>query len=39
LEDAARQENFLAARDIYALIQTLHLRVCNELQAEMRKSA
>jgi signal transduction histidine kinase/ligand-binding sensor domain-containing protein/CheY-like chemotaxis protein len=39
LEDAARQGNFLAARDIYALIQTLHLRVCDELQAEMRKSA
>jgi len=39
LEDAARHGNFLAARDIYALIQTLHLRVCDELQSEMRKSA
>jgi signal transduction histidine kinase/ligand-binding sensor domain-containing protein/CheY-like chemotaxis protein/HPt (histidine-containing phosphotransfer) domain-containing protein len=39
LEDTARQGNFLAAREIYAQIQTLHLRVCDELQSEMRKSA
>jgi HPt (histidine-containing phosphotransfer) domain-containing protein len=39
LEDTARQGNFPAAREIYSQIQTLHLRVCDELQLEMRKSA
>jgi len=39
LEDTARQGNFAAAREIYSQIQTLHLRVCDELQSEMRKSA
>ena len=39
LEDAARAENFGAARQIYAQIQTLHAQVRDELQSEMRKSA
>ena len=39
LEDAARAENFGAARQIYAQVQTLHAQVRDELQSEMRKSA
>jgi len=39
LEDTARQGDFPAAREIYSQIQTLHLRVCDELQSEMRKTA
>jgi CheY-like chemotaxis protein len=39
LEDAARAENFGAARQVYAQIQTLHAQVRDELQSEMRKSA
>jgi signal transduction histidine kinase/ligand-binding sensor domain-containing protein/DNA-binding response OmpR family regulator/HPt (histidine-containing phosphotransfer) domain-containing protein len=39
LEDAARQGDFAAARETYARISTLHLRVRDELQYAMRKSA
>jgi HPt (histidine-containing phosphotransfer) domain-containing protein len=39
LEDSARVGNFAAAREIYTQIQALHLRVRDELQLEMRKSA
>jgi signal transduction histidine kinase/DNA-binding response OmpR family regulator/HPt (histidine-containing phosphotransfer) domain-containing protein len=39
LEDTARQGDFPAARDIYAQIKTLHLRVRDELEFEMRRSA
>jgi CheY-like chemotaxis protein len=39
LEDMARQGDFPAARDIYAQIRTLHVRVRNELEFEMRRSA
>jgi len=39
LEDAARQSDFAAAREIYAQISTLHVRVRNELQFAMRRSA
>jgi signal transduction histidine kinase/ligand-binding sensor domain-containing protein/CheY-like chemotaxis protein len=39
LEDTARQGDFPAAREIYSQIQTLHVKVCDELQSEMRKSA
>ena len=39
LEDTARQGDFAAARDIYAQIKTLHLRVRDELEFEMRRSA
>jgi signal transduction histidine kinase/ligand-binding sensor domain-containing protein/CheY-like chemotaxis protein len=39
LEEAARAHDFAAARQIYTRIQTLHARVRDELQSEMRKSA
>ncbi len=39
LEDAARGANFAGARATYTQIQTLHDRVRDELQLEMRKSA
>ena len=39
LEEAARSADFAAARATYAQIQALHLRVRDELQLEMRKSA
>ena len=39
LEDAARQGNFAAAREIYAQIRTLHVRVRVELEFAMRRSA
>ena len=39
LEDAARQGDFAAAREIYAQISTLHVRVRNELEFAMRRSA
>jgi signal transduction histidine kinase/ligand-binding sensor domain-containing protein/CheY-like chemotaxis protein len=39
LEDTAREGDFAAARQVYAQIQTLHERVRQELQQEMRKSA
>jgi signal transduction histidine kinase/ligand-binding sensor domain-containing protein/CheY-like chemotaxis protein/HPt (histidine-containing phosphotransfer) domain-containing protein len=39
LEDAARQSNFAAAREIYAQIRALHVRVRNELEFAMRRSA
>jgi signal transduction histidine kinase/ligand-binding sensor domain-containing protein/CheY-like chemotaxis protein/HPt (histidine-containing phosphotransfer) domain-containing protein len=39
LEEAARSGDFAAAGRIYTEIQTLHQRVCDELQLEMRKSA
>jgi len=39
LEEAARSADFVAARATYAQIQALHLRVRDELQLEMRKSA
>jgi CheY-like chemotaxis protein/HPt (histidine-containing phosphotransfer) domain-containing protein len=39
LEDTARQSNFEAAREIYAQIRTLHVRVRDELEFAMRRSA
>jgi signal transduction histidine kinase/CheY-like chemotaxis protein/streptogramin lyase len=39
LEDAARAANFAGARATYRQIETLHDRVRDELQQEMRKSA
>jgi signal transduction histidine kinase/ligand-binding sensor domain-containing protein/CheY-like chemotaxis protein/HPt (histidine-containing phosphotransfer) domain-containing protein len=39
LEDTARQSNFAAAREIYAQIRTLHVRVRDELEFAMRRSA
>ncbi len=39
LEEAARAANFAGARAAYAQIQSLHGRVRDELQQEMRKSA
>lgn len=39
LEDSARQGDFAAAREIYAQIGVLHLRVRNELEFAMRRSA
>jgi CheY-like chemotaxis protein len=39
LEDAARQGEFTAAREIYAQIRILHLRVRDELEFAMRRSA
>jgi signal transduction histidine kinase/ligand-binding sensor domain-containing protein/CheY-like chemotaxis protein/HPt (histidine-containing phosphotransfer) domain-containing protein len=39
LEDAARQGEFTAAREIYAQIRVLHLRVRDELEYAMRRSA
>jgi CheY-like chemotaxis protein/HPt (histidine-containing phosphotransfer) domain-containing protein len=39
LEDAARSGDFNTARTTYAEIQSLHNRVRDELQLEMRKSA
>ena len=39
LEDTARQSNFAAAQEIYAQIRTLHLRVRDELEFAMRRSA
>jgi signal transduction histidine kinase/ligand-binding sensor domain-containing protein/CheY-like chemotaxis protein len=39
LEDTARQGNFAAAREIYAQIRTLHVRVRDELEFAMRRSA
>jgi hypothetical protein len=35
----ARLGNLVGAREIYAQIQSLHGRVCDELQMKMRKSA
>jgi signal transduction histidine kinase/DNA-binding response OmpR family regulator/HPt (histidine-containing phosphotransfer) domain-containing protein/streptogramin lyase len=39
LEDTARRGDFSAAHEIYAQIQTLHVRVRDELQFEMRRTA
>jgi len=39
LEDSARQGDFTAAREIYAQIGALHLRVRDELEFAMRRSA
>jgi signal transduction histidine kinase/CheY-like chemotaxis protein/HPt (histidine-containing phosphotransfer) domain-containing protein len=39
LEDTARQSNFAAAQEIYAQIRTLHLRVRDELEFAMRRTA
>jgi signal transduction histidine kinase/ligand-binding sensor domain-containing protein/CheY-like chemotaxis protein len=39
LEDSARQGDFAAAREVYAQIRTLHVRVCDELEFAMRRSA
>jgi signal transduction histidine kinase/ligand-binding sensor domain-containing protein/CheY-like chemotaxis protein/HPt (histidine-containing phosphotransfer) domain-containing protein len=39
LEDLARQSDFTAARDTYDRIRTLHVRVREELETEMRRSA
>jgi HPt (histidine-containing phosphotransfer) domain-containing protein len=39
LEHTARQSNFAAAQEIYAQIRTLHLRVRDELEFAMRRSA
>jgi CheY-like chemotaxis protein len=39
LEDTARQGDFAAAREVYAQIQTLHVRVRDELEFAMRRSA
>jgi signal transduction histidine kinase/CheY-like chemotaxis protein/HPt (histidine-containing phosphotransfer) domain-containing protein len=39
LEDSARQGDFVAAREIYARIRTLHERVRGELEFAMRRSA
>ena len=39
LEDLARQGDFAAARDTYGRIRTLHVRVREELETEMRRSA
>ena len=39
LEDTARQNNFAAAREIYAQIRALHARVRDELEFAMRRSA
>jgi signal transduction histidine kinase/ligand-binding sensor domain-containing protein/CheY-like chemotaxis protein/HPt (histidine-containing phosphotransfer) domain-containing protein len=39
LEDAARQGNFAAAQEIYEQIRTLHVRVRDELEFAMRRSA
>ena len=39
LEDAARQGEFTTAREIYAQIRVLHLRVRDELEFAMRRSA
>lgn len=39
LEEAARQDDFAAAREVYAQIGTLHARVRDELEFAMRRSA
>ena len=39
LEDSARQGDFTAAREIYAQVGALHLRVRDELEFAMRRSA
>jgi signal transduction histidine kinase/ligand-binding sensor domain-containing protein/CheY-like chemotaxis protein/HPt (histidine-containing phosphotransfer) domain-containing protein len=39
LEDAARQSDFTAAREIFVRIGTLHLRVRDELESAIRRSA
>jgi CheY-like chemotaxis protein len=39
LEEAARQGDFAAAREVYAQIRTLHARVRDELEFAMRGSA
>jgi two-component system sensor histidine kinase/response regulator len=39
LEEQARAANFAGARTTYTQIQSLHNRVRDELQLEMRKSA
>jgi signal transduction histidine kinase/CheY-like chemotaxis protein/HPt (histidine-containing phosphotransfer) domain-containing protein len=39
LEEAARQSNFTAAREIYERIRTLHVRVVDELEFAMQRSA
>jgi histidine phosphotransfer protein HptB len=39
LEDSARQGDFTSAREIYAQIGALHLRVRDELEFAMRRSA
>jgi HPt (histidine-containing phosphotransfer) domain-containing protein len=39
LEDAARESNFAAAREIHAQICALHVRVRDELEFAMRRSA
>jgi len=39
LEDTARQSNFAAAREIYERIRTLHVRVIDDLEFAMRRSA
>jgi HPt (histidine-containing phosphotransfer) domain-containing protein len=39
LEDTARQSDFAAAREIFARISTLHLRVRDELESAIRRSA
>ena len=39
LEDAARQSDFAAAREVFARISALHLRVRDELETAMRRSA
>jgi two-component system, sensor histidine kinase and response regulator len=39
LEDTARSGDFAAAREVYAQIRTLHVRVRDELEFAMRRSA
>jgi signal transduction histidine kinase/ligand-binding sensor domain-containing protein/CheY-like chemotaxis protein/HPt (histidine-containing phosphotransfer) domain-containing protein len=39
LEDTARQGNFAAARELYGQIRALHVRVRDELEFAMRRSA
>jgi len=39
LEEAARQSDFAAAREVYAQIADLHVRVRDELQSAMRRTA
>jgi len=39
LEESARQGDFSAAREIYDRIRSLHVRVRDELESEMRRSA
>jgi signal transduction histidine kinase/ligand-binding sensor domain-containing protein/CheY-like chemotaxis protein len=39
LEDTARAGDFAAAREVYAQIRTLHVRVRDELEFAMRRSA